>query len=114
MTHETQEALRQIAISKLIKLPQVILILLSNKQRKGWLVMDIARVLGAKPSAVTMAKQKLLKQRLVYEQHPFRDLRETKIYLTDEGYEEACKFWGLIDSLKTAASHIRSRDADAV
>lgn len=107
---ETQhtDTLCEIVNSALIKLPQLTLLLMANKQHAGWHVADITKATGAQPSAVTMAKQKLVQQGLIIEQFPERDKRVTKVYLTDKGRAAASDMWRMLRALVAAEDAIRS------
>jgi DNA-binding MarR family transcriptional regulator len=79
-----------------------------DKQHAGWHVADITKATGAQPSAVTMAKQKLVQQGLIIEQFPERDKRVTKVYLTDDGRTTAANMWRMLRALVAAEDAIRS------
>jgi DNA-binding MarR family transcriptional regulator len=102
------DTLSEIVDSALIKLPQLMLLLMANKQLAGWHVADITKATGAQPSAVTMAKQKLASQGLLVEHFPERDKRVTKVYLTEKGHETASDMWRTLRALVAAEDAIRA------
>lgn len=100
--------IQKLAKSKLIKLPQLILLIMANKRMEGWNITDVIRVTGCPAPTVTMAKNQLIKQELLFEQFPERDRRLTKVYLTDKGRTEATEMWYTLGSLVAAESAIRA------
>lgn len=107
------DILREVADAKLIKLPQLMLLVMANKRHAGWHVADITKAAGAQASAITMAKQKLIEQELVVEHFPERDKRVTKVYLTEKGHEEASRMWDLLRALVAAEEIIRTSGSPA-
>ena len=100
-------ALREITAHGIIKLPQMLQLIMASRRMAGWTMTDITSATGAKPSAVTMAKNKLTKEALVVEHSPQRDRRMTKIYLTKLGREKAGEMWGALRALVSAEKAIR-------
>ena len=108
MDTESIATLQAIAETKLIKAPQLILLLMANKHMEGWTTADITKATGIAASAVTMAKRKLLAQGFIIEHCPHRDRRVTKAYLTDSGRSEASRAWRLLRELLRSEGVIRS------
>ncbi len=99
--------LRKITACKLIKMPQLMLLLMASKDKTGWNVADIADATGAKPSVITMAKNKLIRDALIIEHVPHRDRRRTKVYLTDAGRYSTRFMWKALRDLVDAEEIIR-------
>lgn len=100
-------ALREVTARGLINLPQMLQLIMASRRMGGWTMTDIATATGAKPSSITMAKNKLTKEDLVVEHCPQRDRRMTKIYLTKTGREKAGEMWNALRALVGAEKAIR-------
>lgn len=114
MDKPSAQILQNVVLASLIKLPQLLLLLLANKQHEGWCLLDITRATGARATAVSMAKQKLIDLEFVEEHFPERDKRMTKLYLTPKGREEASKLWITLRQLVAAEDSLRESTSVAL
>ena len=95
----TAESLRPLYTSGLVKLPNMILLLLSDED--GIQVSALAGKLGAPTSGVSMAESKLADADLVVRAYPYSDQRQVTVRLTPTGMEAADV---MLDALKILAS----------
>jgi DNA-binding MarR family transcriptional regulator len=101
-------ALRDVVTSKLIKTPQLMLLLMANKRGTGWTMTELTATTGLRPSVLTMAKKKLTEDGLLVEHCPQRDRRVTKVYLTESGRDTAKEMWSALRLLVGAEKEIRA------
>ncbi len=90
---------RQLCQAKLIRCPDLLLLLLTNHRHGGWLIKDVVSLLGLPTTTITMAKNKLVREGLVAEHLPHRDQRTVKLYLTLKGEVKACLLWKSVREL---------------
>jgi DNA-binding MarR family transcriptional regulator len=105
---EHAAAIRKTTACKLIKMPQLMLLIMANKHMAGWSVTDLVAATRARPSAITMAKNKLIGDELMVEHTTQRDRRRTKVYLTQAGRNEAGAMWNALRALAAAENTIRA------
>jgi DNA-binding MarR family transcriptional regulator len=91
--------IRQAYESRLLKGPQLVLMLLANRRKEGWKLGDIVAVTGFSASLVNMIKEDLIKKGMATEHYPARDLRVVRVYLTDAGRESAVAMWKALSAL---------------
>lgn len=91
-----QDIFRKLRDSKLLRCSDILLLILTNHRKDGWVIADLVDLSGFQAPTITMAKTALLERGLVAEHLPYRDLRTVKIYLTDEGCKNAAELWGAI------------------
>jgi DNA-binding MarR family transcriptional regulator len=102
---EHHTIIRQAYESKLLKGPQLVLMLLANRRKEGWKLSDIAAATGFSASLVNMIKVDLIKKGMATEHYPTRDLRVVRLYLTDAGRENAAAMWkALVDLAEISVS----------
>lgn len=109
--------IKQIRESRLVKSPQLVLMLLANRRQEGWRLGDIASVTGVTATMINAIKEDLVKKGWASIHSPERDLRVAKIYLTDAGRVEASRMWralgafAAIEASWRAAAPARFRSA---
>ena len=85
--------------SKILRCSDLLLLMLTNQMREGWVIADLVQLSGFPANTITMAKTALLEQGLVEEHIPHRDLRTVKVYLTVAGQKKAAELWEAIRGL---------------
>ena len=110
MDSKHHKTLQQAYQSGLLKTPQLILMAMANRRRRGWKLSDLAKALGMKPSLLSMSKASLLETGLVTEHYPQRDTRVVRLYLTDLGHEKASELWKALQALASIEKEWRNTD----
>ena len=96
---------------KLIKGPQLMLLVLLNASNLGWRMVDIVRMTGMSSPTAGMCRNKLLKGELVEMTYPWRDQRTVRVYLTEAGREKAERMWEALQALSKLRGKILPEDA---
>ena len=104
--------LRQAYKLKLIKGPNLLLLVMANYSREGWRPKQLSEVTGLSAPLINMAKATLIDLGYVREQFPHRDQRGVVLYLTDNGVIVAEGLWAVIQNLADLQGPIRSVSPD--
>lgn len=94
--------------SGLIKGPQLMLMLLANRQQEGWRFGDLTSACGMSGPLAHQVKKDLVERGLASEHYPTRDQRVVRVYLTDLGRSEADTLWAALTMLANIEEEWRS------
>ena len=107
------QAFQRIREAKLLTCKDLMLLMLTNQRKGGWVLADLVKLSGFSAPTIGMAKNTLVDENLVAEHLPFRDRRTVKIYLTEGGHEKAAELWKAIRDLVGIERSYRSSNPPA-
>lgn len=108
MTTDPIASVKALHTAGLIKLPHLILLVLSNRRGQGRAIAELAEMISAKLQSVGMATGQLLTDGMLIRHYPERDKRVTKLYLTSRGDQEATRLWEALRSFVAVEHKLRS------